>query len=286
MRLARTLAAALMATVFVPPSVTWAAGPPGAGTLHGRQTLVGHRTATRAVVSVPQAVRLPGHANCLLSDTAVFSGTAQQAAVFLTSLPLTPDSSIIWIAHVTLEGRRKAADSECLSTRIPAGRYLLQYLHTPGTSSVRLTLPGLPGTGTLALSKSDASVIEQLPPVIDGPADPATKTWGTRRGLAARGSILSLGVIEAGGTDKGYALEGDCVTGTETEALPDAVVYGPGCPSGSSGIGYGFTGQETWQATVSSNLAAGSYAVGYWMVGSPTHQPLGAISVWLTNLTG
>jgi hypothetical protein len=286
MRLARTLAAAVVAMAFASPSATWASSPPGKGSLHGVQTLVAAAESVRTVVTLPRPVRLPGKADCLLSDRARFSGSARQAAVFLTTMPLTPDSQIIMIAGFTLGGRAGRYDTECLSTKIPAGQYLLQYVHTPGTSRVRLTLPGLSGRGTLTVRGTDESVIAELPTVLSGPADPATHAWGTRRTLASRGSVMTLGLIEAGSSDGGYDAQGTCLTEPHMAAVPDAVQYAPGCPLGGTGASNGFTGLYTWEMTIKSNIPAASYGAGYWFLGTPTHQPRGAVSVWLTNLSG
>lgn len=50
-------------------------------------------------------------------------------------------------------------------------------------------------------------------------------------------------------------------------------------------LGYqGNTGTSTWSATLTSNIAAGTYGAGFWYVTTPTALPLGATSVWLTNL--
>jgi hypothetical protein len=284
----RILALASLLLAVDLPLPTWASTThPVDLTLHARQTIVGGRGATRAIVTIPAPVRLPGHSNCLLSDTAVFSGTAQQAAVFLTGSPLRPDGPQIWITSFTLGGQRGRYDSECLSTQIPPGRYLLQYVHSPGTSSVRLTFPGLRGTGTLRATGRDASVITQLPAVTDTPARPSTATWGTRRTLADRGSVLTLGALDTGLVGAGFRHQGDCLLGPELRLLPDAVAYAPECPLGGSGSLYGTTGDgETWQATMTSGLAPGSYGAGHWFAGTPTYRPLGAVSVWLTNLTG
>jgi hypothetical protein len=252
--------------------------------LHGDQTFSAATMAARMIVTVPAPIRLPGKSDCFLSRTAKFTGTARQASVFLTSLPISPDSAIIWISKVTLSGESRTYDSMCTSTQVPAGRYVLQYVHTPGTSRVRLTLPGLAGVGTLHVNQRDDSVMAELPSVLSSPADSATSTWGTRRELATQGSVFTLGVIAAGSSDRGADSQGDCLLSQELAAVPDAVAYAPGCPGGESGSRFGFTGIETWQATLTSNIPAGSYGAGYWFIGTPTHRPLGAVSVWLTNL--
>ena len=261
------------------------AGSPTAARLFGAETLSAGPNAGRAIVTLPRNVQLPGHADCLLSREAHFSGTALEAAVVLTSLPLNANSRIIWIAHVTLSGQVRTYDSECLSTGISAGRYLLQYLHSPGTSTVHLTLPGLTGSGALRITQADSSVIEALPSVLSTPANSATQSWGSRHSLTAPGSVLTLGVIMAGLSNRGADTQGDCLLSPGTPVLPDPLAYAPGCPAGSSGSSQGLTGTETWQATLTSNIPAGSYGAGYWFLGTPTHHPLGAVSLWLTNLT-
>jgi hypothetical protein len=254
--------------------------------LHAHQVVTSANAtdASRSNVRLVTSIHLPGNADCLLSRTATFSGTAQQAAVILTSLPLSANSRVVWIVHATLGGQRHNYDSECLSNDIPAGQYLLQYTHSPGTSRVQLNLPGLSGSGTLTPKQLDGTHIAALPSVLRTPASSATYSWGTRRTLPTLGSVLTLGVIAAGLSNQGIDAQGDCLLSPDTAVLPDQLAYAPGCPLGSSGMSDGFTGSETWQATLTSNIPAGSYGTGYWFVGTPTHHPLGAISVWITNL--
>jgi hypothetical protein len=288
MKLLRLAAvAAGLSLVLATPQLA-RAGRTASADLHTHQIIVSaaDREASHGTVRLATSIRLPGRADCLLSRTAAFSGTAQQAAVILTSLPVTANSRIVWIVHTTLSQQASNFDSECLSTEIPAGNYLLQYLHSPGTSRVQLNLPGLAGNGLLMPPHPDRSHIEALPSVLSTPASSATYSWGTRRTLATQGSVLTLGVIDAGISSQGLDAQGDCLLSADTAALPDPLAYAPGCPLGSSGISDGFTGTETWQATITSNIPAGSYGAGYWFLGTPTHHPRGAVSLWITNLAG
>ena len=261
----------------------------GAKQLFGVEEILGVGSASRGVVDLTSNVTLPGQANCALSDGAEFTGTASQAGVFLTQLPLSPESRIVWIVKVTVAGHVRTYDSECLSTSLPKGKYLMQLVHTAGTSQVRLKLPGLPGRGGVRLSGPDRSAVASLPEVTpsatDPLTDPATASWGAHAQLRGQGSVLTLGVIAGGLSDRGVDTQGDClVSGTEN-TLPDPVAFAPGCPLGGSGISYGSSGIENWQATLTSNLAPGRYGAGYWFVGTPTHSPWGATTFWLANLS-
>lgn len=278
------LAGVLLATA--PMQLVARAAPAGtAPHLKATQTIVSSAASSRAIVELKRSVILPGNNECLLSDRARFQGTAKQAAVVLTALPQSSQSRIVWLAHVTLAGQQRTYDSECQSTSIPAGRYLLEYVHTPGSSSLTLTLPGLEGRGELRLTQPDRATASQLPAVVQSTVDAATASWGARRVLTGRGSVLTLGVLTEGLTARGAAIQGDCLRPPDEADLPDAIAYAPSCPAGGSGSSHGFTGHETWQATLTSNLAPGSYGAGYWFVGTPTHRPLGAVTFWLPNLS-
>jgi hypothetical protein len=258
-------------------------GPPSVPRLAGTHTFASGPAATRAVVTVPAKVTVPG-GGCALSTAAVFSGTARAAGLFFTSLPLNPDSRTVWLAQaVGADGKRRLADSECVGGDIPAGRYLVQHVHTPGTSTWTIRIPGLKGTARTVMRDRDASVIEELPAVLDGPASPSAHSWGARRDLAARGAVFTLGMLAGALSDQGQAVFGDCLLNEAAAALPDQVEYAPGCPAGGSGTSQGSVGIETWAATITSNLPPGSYGAGFWYAGTPTSKPLGAISVWLTN---
>lgn len=282
----RPLASLVMICLFGPLAPGAHADRAMIPTLHGLQTISSAQPASRTEVIVPNTVHLPGNNTCLLSDTARFTGTAKHAALFLTSLPLRPDSRVIWLAHATWPTGTRSFDNECLATAIPEGHYLLQYVHTPGTSSVTLRLPGLSGAGALTPTGQDRSLIRELPRILPSAADPAVDSWGARDDLHGRGSVLNLGAVQGALTDSGAGVIGDCLLGSDGSALPDPVAYAPGCPAGGSGISSGFTGKETWSATLSGNLSPGSWGAGFWFAGTPTHTSLGAVSVWLTNLTG
>lgn len=278
------LAAAMLISAGVEQvAASAAAGSSAAPRLAGSHTFVGRSAATRTVVTVPARITVPG-GECALSSAAVFSGTARASALFLTSLPLNPDSRIVWLAQsVGADGKRRLADSECVGSDIPAGRYLVQHVHSSGTSTWTVRFPGLKGTARTSMRDRDASLIEELPAVLNGPASPSTHSWGTRRDLAARGAVFTLGMLAGELSEQGQAVFGDCLLDDGAASLPDQVAYAPGCPAGGSGIGQGSVGIETWAATITSNLPAGSYGAGFWYAGTPTSKPLGAISVWLTN---
>lgn len=284
--------------VVAAASVALAAGPANAGTaqaktpaLAGIQTVAGAGAAAgRAVVTLAKPVVIPADvtaAGCSLSRSVTFTGSAQESLLFLTSLPLRADSTITWVAHLKLGTSTQTLDSACTGTTLTPGRYLLQYVHSPGTSAMTLRFPGLRGTSRLIPSMTDASQVTALPPVLDTAGSPSTYAWGTRRSLPARGSVLTVGAIKAAapGIDErvGYGVRGDCLVDDSAAVLPDQVAYAPGCAAGGSGTVYGNTGRSTWEATVTSNLGPGSYGAGFWYVTTPTTSPLGAVSVWLTN---
>jgi hypothetical protein len=286
----------VVATAFV----ALAAGTATAGTvqaktpaLAGIQTVTGTgATAERAVVTLAKPVVIPADvtaAGCALSRSVTYKGSAQQSLLFLTSLPLRADSTITWVAHLKLGTSTQTLDSACTGTTLTAGRYLLQYVHSPGASAMTLRFPGLSGTSRLIPSMADASQVSTLPSVLDTAGSPSTYAWGARRTLRARGSVLTVGAIKAAspGIDErvGYGLRGDCLVDDSAAVLPDQVAYAPGCPAGGSGSVYGNTGISTWEATVTSNIGPGSYGAGFWYVTTPTTSPLGAVSVWLTNLS-
>lgn len=261
--------------------------------LAGVQTLVGSPVGSaRAVVVINKPVVIPADVTaegCSLSRSVRFAGSAQQSLLFLTSLPLTPESTITWIAHVRLGSSTQTLDSACLGTTLAPGRYLLQYVHSPGTSVITLRLPGLGGKSRLLPAGRDASQVAALPPVLATAASPSTYAWGTRRSLPSQGSVLTVGAIKAAapGVDEqvGYGVRGDCLLNGSAAALPDELAYAPGCPAGGTGTAYGNTGTSSWTATFTSNISADSYGAGFWYATTPTSSPLGAVSVWLTNLT-
>ncbi|MCW2673471.1 MAG: hypothetical protein JWP14_2060 [Frankiales bacterium] len=260
--------------------------------LAGTQTITGRAmAASRSVVTLTKPVVIPADATaagCALSGSVRVVGTAAQSLLFLTPMPLSPESTVTWIAHVRLGSTVETVDSACNGITLKPGRYLLQYVHSPGTSTMTLKLPGLSGSARLTPQAPDASQIATLPSVLDTPASPATYAWGTRRTLTAQGSILTLGAIRAAapGLDEraGYGARGDCLVDEAAAGLPDQLAYAPGCPAGGSGLIYGNTGISTWAATLTGNLAPGSYGAGFWYLTTPTTTPLGAVSVWLTNL--
>jgi hypothetical protein len=275
-------ASALLAAAAGPVAASAAPSGPAVPRLAGAHTFSGGPGSAQAVVTISTKISVPE--GCALSSASVFSGTAAAAGLFLTSLPLNPDSRTVWITQtVGADGKRRLAESECVGGEIPPGRYLVQHVHTTGTSTWRLRFPGLKGNAWTRMTNPDASAIEELPAVLDGPASPSAHSWGTRRDLPGRGSVFTLGMLAGGLSDQGQAVFGDCLLDAAAAALPDEVAYAPGCPAGGSGLGQGSVGKETWAATITSNLPPGSYGAGFWYAGTPTSEPLGAISVWLTN---
>lgn len=270
--------ALILGAVGAPAAASGSAGPQ---TL-GETTIVSTSGPSgRAVVTIPTDVRLGGGPQCALSKSLVATGTARHSFVLLTRLPANADSRVVWLGSTSLGGLRRSYDSECLSAAIPAGRYLLQHVHTPGTSTMRFRLPGLRGTARIATAPDDATARE-LPPVFATAAEPAAYSWGAREVLRGRGSVLTLGTF-SGVAQPGTVVAGDCLLGEDAAALPDPVAYAPGCPVGSSGTYQGTSGTETWTATLTSNLPPGSYGAGYWYAGTPTHKANGAVAVWLPN---
>jgi hypothetical protein len=250
--------------------------------LAGAHTFSGGPGSAQAVVTVPAKIAVPD--GCVLSSAAVFSGTASASALFFTSLPLTADSRTVWLAQsVGADGKRRLADSECVGGDIAPGRYLVQHVHTSGTSTWKLRVPGLKGKAATRMTRADPSLIEALPEVLDGPASPSAHSWGIRRDLPGRGSVFTIGMLAGDLSDQGQAAFGDCLVDESAAALPDQAAYAPGCPAGGSGTGAGAVGKETWSATITSNLPPGSYGAGFWYAGTPTSKPLGAVSVWLAN---
>jgi hypothetical protein len=266
----------------MPSAATSAADEP---VLTGRTTFVGVAQASREFVSLPSPVTVgPG---CLLAESAVFAGSARHTAIFLTQVPLTPDSPIHWVVRTTgADGKARVADSTCASgATLASGRYLLQHVHTPGSSEISLDLPGLEGQSEIAIRGADPSRMEALPVVLDTAGRSATYAWGARHDLVSQGSVLTIGMLAGGASDRGQGAFGDCLLNDSMSSLPDPVAYAPGCPAGSSGTGQGAVGTETWQATITSNLRPGSYGAGFWYATTPTSKPLGAASVWLSNLS-
>lgn len=275
-------AAAVFAAVAGAAAASAAPTPAGAQRLAGTHSFSGGPSSTQAVVTIPARVAV--QEGCVLSSAAVFSGTATASALFFTSLPLTADSRNVWLAQaVGADGKRRLADSECVGGDIAPGRYLVQHVHTAGTSTWTLRIPGLKGRAATRMTRLDPSLIEMLPAVLDGVASPSAHTWGTRRDLPARGSVFTLGMLAGDLSERGQAVFGDCLLNESGGTLPDQAAYAPGCPAGGSGTGMGAVGKETWSATITSNLPPGSYGAGFWYAGTPTSKPLGAVSVWLAN---
>lgn len=280
---ALVVAASLAALVGTPATASSGAVPKAAGLT----TFTSSASAARGYVDIPQRVVLPTSSRgCPLSQALRFTGTAEQNLLVLTRTPLSPASKVIWVAHLRMGDVRRTYDSECLSSSIAAGRYLVQYLHSPGTSRMQLRFLGLRGESRVIAGRPDGSRLRALPVVSPTVAEPATLSWGARESLAKRGSVLTVGSFAAAAaSNQGQAAFGDCLRDATEAALPDVIAYLPGCPAGETGAATGPSGVESWNATLTSNLAAGSYGAGFWYLGTPTHRPLGAVSAWLTNLT-
>lgn len=149
--------------------------------------------------------------------------------------------------------------------------------------SLVLRLPGLKGSVSLSPGRAHAATKFTKLPVLQpySPATGATSYAATAR-LAAKGFVMVVGWNRVAGD--AATTNGDCeVSEPESTQLPIAATEAPGCPLGSSGMSIptvAGASDNFWVGGI-SNVDAGVYAAGYFVLTSAPPKSAGAFAVWV-----
>lgn len=228
--------------------------------------------SARTLVNIPQPVHFPNDGYLDLPYLAV-TGTATAAAFYLI-----PTNTRTRQAELPMFGRLPTSlgDHTIASfprgdETIPAGDYWLVAVHSPGTATFTIRLPGLSGRVTVApQSPSSASLALLRPPqVAPGHYLPTGTSGIVNRDLAGTGFVaISAGVVlPIGG-----------VSHTETcfypggGDLPSALNLLPGCSDGSAANSTAVQGRVSSASSSFLNWKPGRYgaAIDYQATNIPT----------------
>lgn len=259
---ARTPASAALAQPTSSPPV-W---------LSGVTTVRAPAYSARMLVNLPQRVHYPGDGFLDLPYLSV-SGTAAAAAFYLI-----PTGTRMRQAELPMFGRLPTSLSDHTvasfpdgEETIPAGDYWLVTVHTPGTATFTIRLPGLNGRVTVKpQSMSSASMALLRPPQLVAGHYPPTGTSGiVTKSLAGKGFV---------GITAGVELPVGGVSHTETcfypggGDLPSALNLLPGCSDGSAANSTTVQGALSYTGSAFLNWGAGKYgaAIDYQATNVPT----------------
>ena len=240
--------------------------------LAGVTTVKAPAYSARTLVTIPRPVHFPNDGYLDLPYLTV-TGTATAAAFYLI-----PVHTRIRQAELPMFGRLPTSlgDHTIASfphgeETIPAGDYWLVALHTPGTATFTIRLPGLSGDVTVApQSPSAASLAVLRPPrVAAGHYLPAGTSGIVNRNLAGTGFVaISAGVeLPVGG-----------VSHTETcfypggGDLPSTLNLLPGCSDGTAANSTSVQGTLSSASSSFLNWKPGRYgaAIDYQVTNVPT----------------
>lgn len=262
---------ALVACVVSVAGLTATASPAQSAPvrLAGRTTITAPRGAGQLLVQVPRTVMLPG--SCATAPEVSVSGTAAFAAVVLVPTPYRAGQSAVVFGR--LPGGR-VFDTICAVGQrpLPAGTYTLTVVHTPGTATVTLTLPGLAGRVSLTrlrAARASAAVL----PRFHAPTDVSASAggWGAEGRLAGTGMTATVTWL-AGRLDA--AVYGDCAYPPDAPtSAPAEVRYAPGCPVGQAALSWAVGSTAVLFAASTLGVPAGTYGIGAWYAA-----PVGAVT--------
>ncbi|HEV2892057.1 MAG TPA: hypothetical protein VGX28_16915 [Frankiaceae bacterium] len=254
----RTALVSLCSVVaLTPPGATAAPAVP----LAGRTTIAAPAAAGQVVVQVPRNVSLPGV--CTSAPEVAVTGTAAFVAVVLVPTPYKAGDVDVIFGRLP-NGR--TFDTVCTmgERRLAAGSYLLTVVHTPGTASVTLALPGIGGRRSLSGLRGVPATAAVLP-AFGTPADvkATTGAWGAEGTLARQGLTATVTWL-SGSLDA--AVFGDCIYPPDAPAggAPPPLRYAPGCPAGQVAMSWAVRSRSAFFASSALVVPPGSYGLGAW----------------------
>ncbi|MHB8449111.1 MAG: hypothetical protein ACYDAQ_01360 [Mycobacteriales bacterium] len=255
--------------------------------LAGITQVIAGQGATETEVVLSRPVHFPG-GECYDSPSVRVQGSAQVVDVELISIPFRFfDNNYAW-GHIYNFGRFPPSDgggtftdTECTPTTVAAGTYRLVIVHTPGTASVTLTLPGLTGHAVIRPTEPSRAVVQVLPAIL--PPDVATATasqeYGNYQNLTGPGVVELAGLV----IDR---IPGDPTSGScgapGAPSLPPAVAFSRACTGPGS---FGFIGASGAGAEI---LLGGYYEAspgicsdGFYYYGAPLRLTAVAVGAWI-----
>lgn len=203
--------------------------------LAGTTTIVAPAYPARTVVTVPKTLQF-GDQGYLDLPYVTINGTASVAAIFLIPVGTrsrTDEVNMFGRLPRSLGGTHTIASFPDGVETLVAGQYQLLMLHSPGTASITIRLPGLKGRATVTPRSPSKASMALLSPAraISGGYAPTGTSGIVDRMLAARGFItINAGVLlPIGGVSHTevcmYEGGGD---------LPSILNLLPGCSDGNS----------------------------------------------------
>lgn len=258
----RTFLALALLTALAPPPAH--ATSPVA--LAGITTVVAPAAGSvHLAVRVPRTVTLP--AGYLDPEYVAFSGSADLVLLYLVPAAPRPllTEPVLFGRTQAVTGAHRVAGFPHGGHTIAAGMYDLVLLHTPGTATVRLALPGLRGRVTLRPARASTARVAPL-------ADPAHLPVGTSDGAYA--SLAGTGFVQVGAvvtSGPGVNHLSVCLK-RPGDVTPPPADFAPECP-GLRSIGFLVTqGSVSYNAGTFLNYAPGRYgaAFTYEFAGLPT----------------
>jgi hypothetical protein len=281
MRRTGVLAAAVLAACLAMPAAPASAGraPAPPTVLAGRTTLVAATRSTRLAVRLPKAVTFPkGYTD--VTFVAV-SGTADTALAYLVprTRPLLVEPASFGrmpgsVGHTTVAGFPSGKSS------LAAGVYDLVLVHTPGTATITVTFPGLPGRTTLKPTAPWGAALKPLAvaPVTGTTYAPAGTTGGASNPLSGNGFVEVAGIMRSSGT--GVTRVVSCLKppGTPTPAPLD---FAPECPGLDTVASVLLAGGFRYFATTFLNHDAGTYGAGFAYEGAIVPTAVAGYAAWV-----
>jgi hypothetical protein len=203
--------------------------------LAGTTTIVAPAYPAWTVVTVPKTLQF-GDQGYLDLPYIQVSGTASVAAIFFIPLGTTSrtdEVNMFGRLPRALDGTHTIASFPDGVETLRAGQYRLLMLHSPGTASITIRLPGLPGHATVKPQSPSKASMALLTPsrTISGRYLPTGTSGIVDRTLAGRGFItINAGVVlPIGGVSHTEA----CMYPGGGD-LPSTLNLLPGCSDGNS----------------------------------------------------
>ena len=220
-----SLAVLSVAAALTSPAI----GSPVVPSLSGRTVIVVGPGSVSEDVSVRSSVSLAGQ--CFPEPA--FSAVGSADAVMAVLIPRASNnatSAIVSFGRFPRSGGGQSFSTLCGSRILDAGKYQLVVLHTPGTATITLRLPGLKGSTTLHPRGASRAHLRVLPRV--GPYDAASAATAT---YGAVDELEGGGLVEAAGWVRQLAPSelttfGECDQRQSATPVTDALVFAPGCP--------------------------------------------------------
>lgn len=280
-KILRLLAAAASLAVAggLAPAAVGAAAPSYVA-LAGTTTVPLASSTGTQLVSVPKTVKFGGF--CEPEPQVSVAGTADAVVIALIPVGVTSPTPILFGRLPKSQGGKTFSTLCGGGSALPAGKYKMVTLRTAGTATVTLRLPTLGGRLRVATHRANAAAtIARLDAVQPYTMTSEVASFASTHPLAGQGFVMVVGWNRL---PSGSVLEqGDCEVSGPESSLPIAATGAPGCPLGGGGLSVPTEvgpGDNFWAGGI-SNVAAGAYSAGYFVLTDQSFVTAGAIALWV-----